>query len=355
MPTKVIAVGDPHFKTDNVPEVNMFVERLEKLAKEQNPDLIVILGDVLHTHERLHVTPLNLAIDFVQRMSAIAETIVMVGNHDLCNNSQFLTTNHWMNCLKYMPNVSVVDTILHKIILDEDDSDNDLHFVFCPYVPPGRFQEALDTSEEDWKNADCIFAHQEFYGCKMGAIVSVEGDKWSEDFPYVVSGHIHSKQTIQKNIYYCGSSMQNAFGESEENIIPILSWERHGEPYKLEEIDLELPRKRIVYTDVENIEDLKLPETEDKVRVTISGVYDDFKAFKKTKKYRELIKKGTKVVFKAKKIQVNDTEDTTETEETDFSKILSVLVNTEKNPFLYELYELILNNKEISAEDVLFL
>lgn len=354
MPVKVIAVGDPHFKTDNVPEVNMFVERLENLAKEQHPDLIVILGDVLHTHERLHVTPLNLAIDFVERMSKIAETIVMVGNHDMTSNQNFLNTNHWMNCLKYMPNVCVVDKIVHKII-EDDEYEKDIHFVFCPYVPPGRFQEALDTCEDDWKDADCIFAHQEFYGCKMGAIVSVEGDKWPEDFPKIVSGHIHSKQTIQKNIYYCGSSMQNAFGESEENIIPILSWECHGDDYKLEEIDLELPRKRIVYTDVENIEELQLPETEDKVRITISGVYDDFKAFKKTKKYRELIKKGTKVVFKPKKIQVDGSEEVVETEETDFSKILSVLVTTEKNPFLYELYELILNNKEISAEDVLFL
>ena len=36
----------------------------------------------------------------------------------------------------------------------------------------------------------------------MGAIVSVDGDQWGLDDPYVVSGHIHSKQPPQENIYY---------------------------------------------------------------------------------------------------------------------------------------------------------
>ena len=50
--TKVIAIGDPHFKTDNGEESKLFVDRLEKLIMAEEPDLCVILGDVLHTHER---------------------------------------------------------------------------------------------------------------------------------------------------------------------------------------------------------------------------------------------------------------------------------------------------------------
>ena len=192
----IIAVGDPHFQTGNIPEVNMFIDRLENLAKEVMPDLIVILGDLLHTHEKLHVIPYNKALHFVERMRNITETIVLVGNHDMCNNQQFLSTEHWMNPMKEWKGVKIVDTIYHRDI-------KGYHLVFCPYVFPGRFQEALNSDQRDWKDADCIFAHQEFYGCKMGAIVSVEGDRWPEEFPNIVSGHIHSKQNIQKNIYYC--------------------------------------------------------------------------------------------------------------------------------------------------------
>ncbi len=45
---------------------------------------------------------------------------------------------------------------------------------------------------------------------KMGAIESIEGDKWDHSFPLVISGHIHSEQRPQKNIFYPGSVIQHA-------------------------------------------------------------------------------------------------------------------------------------------------
>lgn len=346
---KVIAIGDPHFRTDNIPEVELFMDRLEQLAKTEKPDLIVILGDVLHTHERLHTIPLNKAYELVNRMRKISKTYILVGNHDFIQNAQYLTTNHWMNGMKEWTNVVVVDKVTACTI-------QEITLVFCPYVPPGRFHDALTTlTSTDWKTANCIFAHQEFYGCKMGAVVSVDGDRWSDNFPPVVSGHIHSRQSLP-NIYYCGSSMQNAFGESETNIIPILTWEQPG-PYSLREIDLELPRKRIVYTDVQSVADYKIPEqSEDKIKITLSGLYDEFKAFKKTKKYRELVDSGTKVVFKPKKIEVTEENVPVEpVDDTDFHRILLELVGKERNTYLYQAFELVVNNKIVEEEDILFL
>ena len=341
---KIVAIGDPHFQVDNVPEVNIFIERIEKLILEESPDIIVVLGDLLHTHERLHTVPLNLAVNFILMLSKISKTFVLVGNHDSVNNQIFLNESHWMNCLKSMPNTVIVD----KVIIEEV---GEYKFVFCPYVPPGRFEEALNTVE-GWKDALCIFAHQEFYGCKMGAIVSVEGDKWDYSNPMVVSGHIHSKQTPQKNIYYCGSSLQQAFGESESNIIPVITWEE--KIHKIEEKDLDLPRKKIMYTDVSKLDTFKIPETKDKIKVTVSGSYDEFKAFKKTQKYKEMVKTGTKVIFKAKK-EKGEKKEEESTDEIDFGSILSTLITTEKNPFLYEIFELVVNNKEVKADDIVFM
>jgi hypothetical protein len=253
-----------------------------------------------------------------------------------------------MNALKDWANVTIVDTVIQKTI-------KNINLTFCPYVPVGRFEEALNTVS-DWKKADCIFAHQEFLGCKMGAMLSVEGDKWPQNFPPVISGHIHSNQTL-KNVYYPGSSMQHAFGESDKNIIPILTWNNPGEQYILREVDLELPRKKIIYSDVVSMEEFKIPETEDKVKITLSGNYEEFKAFKKSKKYKEIIKTGTKVVFKPKKIKQDDELKTIAepVDETNFISILSSLVNTEKNSFLYQVYELVVNNNQISEDDVAFL
>jgi hypothetical protein len=151
--------------------------------------------------------------------------------------------------------------------------------------------------------------------------------------------------------------MQHAFGESDKNIIPILTWNNPGEQYILREVDLELPRKKIIYSDVVSMEEFKIPETEDKVKITLSGNYEEFKAFKKSKKYKEIIKTGTKVVFKPKKIKQDDELKTIAepVDETNFISILSSLVNTEKNSFLYQVYELVVNNNQISEDDVAFL
>ena len=344
---KVLFIGDPHIQVSNLPEVELFLERLLKLVRANKPNLIVIAGDLLHTHERLHTLALNKAYEMVDMLRKIAPTYVLVGNHDLCNNQQFLTSNHWMNGMKEWENTIIVDKV-------EVLNIGEAKFVFAPYVPPGMFLKALNTIGNEWQNASCIFAHQEFAGCKMGAIISETGDKWSEELPLVVSGHIHSRQKIQKNIYYSGSAMQHAFGESEKNIIPILTFS--GSDYNLEEIDLELPRKKIVYMDVENISDYKQKQTKDKVKLTVSGTYEEFKAVKKTKRYKELIKNGIKIVFKPKKIdRIKKVDKSFETDDTNFNMILRSLVDREKNPYLLQSYEKIIHGKKIEIADILIL
>lgn len=481
--TSFLVCGDPHIKTDNIPEVDMFINKLEKLIKDKQPDRIVILGDVLHTHERLHTIPLNKAYELINRVRQYTKTYVLVGNHDMClgenvlvktyaggcklsqdikvgdrlqgddyyprtvksvcsgedalykikqygdnvqdyvvnknhilvlkkdyktvhisveefldlheteqvkyfgyrhsvyehyshklqypisvqfvgigkyygfevdhnnlfllgdntvthncNNQQYLSENHWMNAMKEWDNVEIVDTVQYEEIEGQ-------MYIFSPYVPNGRFIEALETEDSiDWKKANIIFAHQEFKGCKMGAIVSEDGDEWQLEYPNVISGHIHSNQTPQKNVYYPGSAMQHAFGESEKNIIAYVDNIEYGD-YNLEEIDLKLPRKKIIYTDVQAIDDVKLPKNEDKVKITVSGVYEEFKALKKTKKYKNLIDQGIKVVFKPKKLEVNSEKysKTEVTQMSDFQEILGNIINTEKNPYLVEAYELIMS------------
>ena len=332
---KVLAIGDPHFMIKNIPEVEIFVKKLEELIKIENPDYIVMLGDLLHEHERLHTIPLNIAYNFIKMLSSYAYTYCIVGNHDLINNKQYLTDNHWMNAMKDWDNVKIID----KVITEND-------FVFCPYVPPGRFTDAVESYIKS--DTKCVFAHQEFYGCKMGAIVSVEGDKWSDTHPIVISGHIHSNQRPQDNVYYPGSSLQHAFGESEKNIIPIIKFSDSG--YDIREVDLELPRKKIVYVDIENIDDYEVKDTKHKLKIKLSGNYEEFKTFKKSVKYKELSKKGVKISYKPKKVE----EKMNDIDSSDFLKILHNLVMKEKNSYLLSDYNHIFLNRE-KNEDVIIL
>jgi hypothetical protein len=114
--------------------------------------------------------------------------------------------------------------------------------------------------------------------------------------------------------------------------------------------------------DDEKIDEYVIPEkSEDKIRVSISGENEDFKTFKKTKKYKELIDKGVKVVFKSKKSAqilknenlkkiVNETKNLN-----NFNEIFSNIIFSEKNPYLLEIYESIINNNTIKGEDIMII
>jgi len=265
-----------------------------------------------------------------------------------CNNQQFLTTNHWMNILKEWEGLEVVDKV------QTCELDGEL-FVMVPYVPPGRFEEALNTSGNQWKKSTCIFAHQEFYGCKMGAVTSIDGDQWPIAHPRVVSGHIHSKDKLQENLYYTGSAMQHAFGESEKNTVAVLEFEMGN--YKIKEVDLKIPRKRSISTTLKKAMDFEIPETSDTLMLSIAGVNpEEFRAFQKSKKYKELQQAGIKIKFNQKRSELlTEVAREAVTEGSDFRQILHSLVQREKNSYLTSVYECVVNQKMVRPEDIIYI
>jgi DNA repair exonuclease SbcCD nuclease subunit len=339
---KAVCIGDPHIKSDNLTEYQLFQERLMQMLERETPDIVVILGDVLHHHEKLYTPSLNRAISFIKTISDLYKTYVLVGNHDMINNQQFLSDNHWMNSLKLWDNgVVIVDRTVYEKI-------NGVGFALVPYVYPGRFVEALEIDGSDeWKTIDVIFAHQEFKGCKMGAIVSEHGDEWLDEYPLVVSGHVHQNQWVGRKVYYTGSAMQHAFGESERNIIAVLGLSPGSTPL-VREIDLDLPRKKIVNVDIHRAETFSVNhEARDKTRLTITGNAEDFKTFKKTQKYKELVDGGVKVVFKQKKSSQEDQPHSTDDAASScFHEILHDIVTRETDPMLYRIYQKIVNDRD---------
>jgi len=343
---KVICVGDPHVRTDNIEEFSIFIDRLIDLIRKEKPNLVCILGDVLHYHERLITPCLNKACEFISRVRDECLTYVLVGNHDMISHVEFLSDKHWMNALKEWKNITIVDTVKTLKI-------NGFDFVFCPYVYPGRFVEALSINECDWKGSSCIFAHQEFEKCKMGAIVSVEGDKWNTEYPSVISGNIHDNQTIE-NVYSPGSALQHSFGENPKKIIAVVEFKKGEKNYLLREVNLELPRKKIITVDVSELNDLKLRKKNelDKIKITVNGCSEEFKTFKKSKKYKELIDKGIKIVFKQKRIE-NKSEETEI--DNDFISILNKKIKETRNFDLLQAYEFVVNNKKLEEDSVILI
>ena len=304
MQIKCLAIGDPHFKEHNIQDCEDMVEKILDLVDNQELDFVVVLGDTLDTHEKIHQAPFNLATRFIIELSYRLPVYLLIGNHDYCNNQQFLTDKHPFNTLKHIDNITVCDKVIQSTF-------NGMSFVFCPYVPPDRFEEALDTLQpaKSWLNANCIFAHQEFYGCAFNPTQkSTNGDMWPDKYPMVVSGHIHNEQRLQQNIYYTGSSMQHAFGESAKKTVALLTFDNNTE-MEITRIDLELRKRKIVYVDIENIDSWKMPKNKNLlIKLVIRGTEQENKAFRKTAKYKELEKTVYAVSFTIKERQTNAIE-----------------------------------------------
>ena len=77
-----------------------------------------------------------------------------------------------------------------------------------------------------------------------------------------------------------------------------------------------------------------------KNKITLSGDHEEFKAFKKSKKYKNLISENIKIVFKPKKDKSSEliNKDNKNLESIDFKDILNSIVLKQKDPYLFQVY-----------------
>jgi hypothetical protein len=336
--TTAFIIGDPHFKHNAMLDGRDFAEKSIKAALKASPSFIVILGDTLDTHEVVRVDPHLLATEWISELSEIAHVYLLIGNHDLLNASQYLSNKHIFTPLKKWENVTVVDKPCYA-------EYNEYSFAFCPYVEPGRFTEALDTlvdQGETWEMVDCIFGHQEFRGCKMGAIISEKGDVWNENYPPVITGHIHDSQIVG-NVYMPGSAYQHNFGDSPDKRLWFVTFGENEDPgFSIKKIDIGMKKKKIIRIPIEEIEDFDVSILDKyQIKLYLKGTSEQFKLFRSGKHYQQLLKTGIK--FSYDRISINLEKEITDSkmsklEEVSFLSTLKKVIST-KNLDIKEMYE----------------
>lgn len=307
---KYLVVGDIHVKTTNIPMVDRLSDFIVDQTRKTQPDAVVFLGDVLDYHEKIITQCLNRAYSLIARVSAICPLYILVGNHDYISNMQFLTENHWMNALKRWPNVTIVD----RVIVENNTT-------FCPYVFPGRFTEALETSPGSSKS-EIIFCHQEFRGCDMGAVKSEHGDDPASVDALVVSGHIHDNQQLTRNVRYVGAPLQHTFSESEKRVVFFM------DGTEITEIPVGIGLKRTITLSYEDVSgfDVASIESDIETRIVVTATISECKALKKTAKYKTLVKQ-CKMVFRA----VSDTPIPVKKEYTSFNETCIEIISKSDN------------------------
>lgn len=247
------AIGDPHISKRHLSLSEEAIAGTIKLvSKKPDVDIVVIMGDILDRHDDVKLTFQRRALNWVKELVSISEKeekengrkvviVVLIGNHDRPSNQDFFSETHPFMGVDDIPNRLYIVNKPKAIVV------NGAMVLFMPYVPPGKFVEGFQVYMEamhkagKWKviksikDFSLIFAHQEFEGAPYGPIVSTNGDKWPKDYPFVVSGHIHTRMLLQENILYTGSLYPITTSESNDKgvITGTFSVEKKSLDYKV--------------------------------------------------------------------------------------------------------------------------
>lgn len=272
---RVLCIGDPHFKEPTKEENDLMVKVIMSIVETIRPDHIVVLGDLLDRHKNAHLVPLRDATDFIYRLAAIAPTHVLIGNHDMLNDQQYLSPYHPFPGVRTRGGVAapiIVSDRIEWIIPSprtigadesgvEENADGEVitqsngddapygRFLFLPFIPTGRMDEALglatrandnvtpiDESKDDGDESNtssdtrsdpalvapvtldpsirAVFCHQMFQGATFRGIKAPDGaDYWPTERPLAISGHVHEYQRLGPNLVYVGTPRQSDFGD----------------------------------------------------------------------------------------------------------------------------------------------
>ena len=221
---RIAHFGDTHIKNLKYHyEYRKAFEEIYKTLREQNVDYIVHCGDLAHTKTQLSPEYFELATEFLKNLADIAETHIILGNHDgnLRNSSRqdaitpiVEALNHPSLILhKYSGEVQLEDDLTLNVlsIFDEtnweDPSDPDA-------INIALYHGAINNSQTD-----------------LGWVMD-HGDhdiKVFDKFDYAMLGDIHkTNQVLNESgtIRYCGSTIQQNHGETNDK--GFLIWDIHS-------------------------------------------------------------------------------------------------------------------------------
>lgn len=304
----IVAIGDLHFKKDTPAMTDLVIAKITEQVTKIRPDIVVLLGDILDTMEKIDQKTQNKAAKFIKHLASLKSgadefinVVVIIGNHERPDSTNFLTEDSSFYLLKGFPNIHIADRVL-SMNWETVGVKEKMRFVFVPYVPPGEFHRALDTLEDKVMDPKCtpytIFCHQEFRGAQIGRYKSKEGDEWPLENPLIISGHIHTRQQVQPNIFYPGTPYQISFHDNSDKVFVIAEY-AVGKSPNVNIVPLDIRRKRIITLTPAEVDSFVPPPNCD-VQVDIVGSSAEIKALNATGLIPKMRSRGVTVSLSTK-------------------------------------------------------
>ena len=219
---KAVVFTDIHFGLKSNSQTHnddclSFVKWATKLAKENNCETAMFLGDWHNHRASINIVTLNYSLRALEHLHDNFDRVFFIpGNHDLYyRDKRDIQSVEWA---KHLPNVVICNDWLH---------DGDV--IVAPWLVGEDYKRIPKLS------AKYMFGHFELPHFKMNAMVEMpdHGEIKREDFGsigHVFSGHFHKRQTY-KNITYIGNCFPHNFADNhdDERGAMIIEWGKEPE------------------------------------------------------------------------------------------------------------------------------
>lgn len=338
-------------------EYRQVFERLYEDLKKQRPDRIYLAGDLVHHKINMSPNSFSLLAELFIKLSEIAPTDVILGNHDL--NLQQLEQGDAISPVFQLAELIEVPTYKKTayVVTNENKGDIDFWKNAVYYYPDSGFYEINGEDVEDelvygvysCKDNEILTLEKKELGKKYvafyhGTVYGARGDNGYEmhgdnlmrlstfnNFDMVMLGDIHEYQTFREDesCAYAGSLIQQNFGESIEKGYLLWDTDTNSHERKFILNDYGFAKVDISQGEdfEERIEHIKFSSNKRKTKVYITWEdYEENYSIEKENQIKRLVKdkygcESVRVEFKEIRRDVTDIEDADEGEQYRFEDI----------------------------------
>lgn len=266
-------LGQEFYTYDRTEEHEAFLSQLRDIAAAEQPDALVVCGDIYHT-----ATPSNSVMRFftdwldrIRQACPQMQIIVTAGNHDSSSRLE-ITRSLWAHLgVTVIGRIERKDEVpdLDRLIVPVTGKDGRKcgYVIAMPHVFPQNYPAmSADTQREERRKAFMaalgkragelnteglpvvMTAHLTMTGSDMsghdtsiGGLDSTDPAEIAVPYDYLALGHIHFPQTLPGGrIRYCGSPVPVSFEESYPHSISSVIVEKGCLP-QIETIKIENP------------------------------------------------------------------------------------------------------------------
>lgn len=183
-------------------------EFIANTIKEQQPDVIVNLGDTFDQHT-ITSYDVDTASDFFECFKDFnIPHYVLVGNHEMVNQDF-----NAIKLLRNIPNITVIDNPTSITATQANNENESVKLAFLPYCD---YKEILKFPEGTY-----LFSHQDIQGSSIRGDFTlpdgIEPNELKERYKLVFNGHIH-KPSIMGNIVNVGSITTHSFSDDDNSV-----------------------------------------------------------------------------------------------------------------------------------------